>query len=529
MEQLIIIKTNKAEKIKNFLDQEKQNYKVFNQTKRKKDLFANYEEANDMMIKRGEVYKFRVSRKETEGSEQQKDRPAIYDFEVPVIVGGKRGKALCDQIKVYNETRLIKKEERLGVLSEKEMKEIGKSTLSRALAVEATRAGLKTLLADCDPGQETSYKWSKRREREPKITAQVFSDFATAYQAAQKGKYDLLIIDGPAMISAMTKEIAQQSDYIIQPVKPYLDDLEPAVVDYNSLVKAGIKKDKLILALNQVLNTNSEKDARDYLATTPYKVLKNSLPERVSYGLAQNEGWAITEILHPSLKTKTEKFLEELINTAPTTGSDNLKREEVSRKDSPAAEPKLVAKKNNSYSITKRTRPLTTKISPVSYDLLVKIAYQKRRKMVEILEEGIELEKFNHFQGKASKKEYKVQQQSEQRVKKDQYEERENEQEEVVESSPVESSNNTCPSRKIIDNEIYESRITEPSFGRRDGRYLTRTNRTVYFGTKVTPEFDEAIRRLAHEQDKLITEMLEEFLAAYLEQQKKSSPTRKKS
>jgi hypothetical protein len=45
MEQLIIIKTNNPKKIKNFLDQEKQNYKVFNQTQRKKDLFANYEEA----------------------------------------------------------------------------------------------------------------------------------------------------------------------------------------------------------------------------------------------------------------------------------------------------------------------------------------------------------------------------------------------------------------------------------------------------------------------------------------------------
>jgi hypothetical protein len=45
MEKLIIIKTNIAEKIRLFLDQEKQNYKVFNQTKRKKDLFANYKEA----------------------------------------------------------------------------------------------------------------------------------------------------------------------------------------------------------------------------------------------------------------------------------------------------------------------------------------------------------------------------------------------------------------------------------------------------------------------------------------------------
>ena len=45
MTQLIIIKTTNAKKIRTFLDQEKQNYKVFNQIKRKKDLFANYSEA----------------------------------------------------------------------------------------------------------------------------------------------------------------------------------------------------------------------------------------------------------------------------------------------------------------------------------------------------------------------------------------------------------------------------------------------------------------------------------------------------
>src|SRR4051794_1466242 len=98
------------------------------------------------MIRRGEVYKFRVSRKEIEGTEQQKNRPAViistnrlnkknirfvavpitskklermYDFEVPVIAGGKRGKALCDQVRVYNETKLIKKAGRIGILSEK--------------------------------------------------------------------------------------------------------------------------------------------------------------------------------------------------------------------------------------------------------------------------------------------------------------------------------------------------------------------------------------------------------------------------
>jgi hypothetical protein len=44
-QKLIIIKTTNAERIRHFLDQEKENYKVFNQTQRKKDLFANYGEA----------------------------------------------------------------------------------------------------------------------------------------------------------------------------------------------------------------------------------------------------------------------------------------------------------------------------------------------------------------------------------------------------------------------------------------------------------------------------------------------------
>jgi hypothetical protein len=64
------------------------------------------------------------------------------------------------------------------------------------------------------------------------------------------------------------------------------------------------------------------------------------------------------------------------------------------------------------------------------------------------------------------------------------------------------------------------NKLTTPNFDTVDGRYLTRTNRTVHFATKVTPEFNQAIRRLAHEKRKLITEMLEEFLNAYFKLEK---------
>jgi hypothetical protein len=88
----------------------------------------------------------------------------------------------------------------------------------------------------------------------------------------------------------MTYEIAQAADYLIQPVNPYLDDLEPAVIDFNSLVEAGINSKKFIFILNRVMSANSEKDARDYLGNTDYHVLENSLPDRLTYAQVQNEG-----------------------------------------------------------------------------------------------------------------------------------------------------------------------------------------------------------------------------------------------
>jgi len=71
MEQLIIIRTNKAEKIKLFLDQEKANYKVFNETKRKKDLFANYDLATKDKEREKEIAL--LDRAQEEDDEENKD------------------------------------------------------------------------------------------------------------------------------------------------------------------------------------------------------------------------------------------------------------------------------------------------------------------------------------------------------------------------------------------------------------------------------------------------------------------------
>jgi hypothetical protein len=57
--------------------------------------------------------------------------------------------------------------------------------------------------------------------------------------------------------------------------------------------------------------------------------------------------------------------------------------------------------------------------------------------------------------------------------------------------------------------------------GRLDGRTMRRSNRTVQFATRVSPEFDERIRQIALRDGMLLVEVLEHALEAY-EQRKRS-------
>src|SRR4051794_39145975 len=98
-----------------------------------------------------EVYMFRVSPKDTEGTEAMKTRPGIvvsveglnkwnkrcimvpattkkadlakiYPFEVKVMIEGQKGKAMIDQTKTYSLGRIIGLS--MGKITEKEMDEI---------------------------------------------------------------------------------------------------------------------------------------------------------------------------------------------------------------------------------------------------------------------------------------------------------------------------------------------------------------------------------------------------------------------
>ena len=71
----------------------------------------------------------------------------------------------------------------------------------------------------------------------PLINCQVFAYFE---KKLLKFDYDYLIIDGPAKISKESLEIAKVANLVIQPVRPSLDDLNPAIREFNSLFNVQI-------------------------------------------------------------------------------------------------------------------------------------------------------------------------------------------------------------------------------------------------------------------------------------------------
>ena len=192
---------------------------------------------------------------------------------------------------------------------------VGKSTLARALAREAVASDLNVKIADLDTDQATIIDWHKTRTQKdirPVISVELFRTAAAAIKAGVR--YDLLVIDGPAMASAGTTEIARLAHLIVQPTGSGLDDLRPAIRVFHGLVKAGIPVSKLIFALNHIGTEPEAEAARAYIEEAGYDVLPGYLPERPAYRIAQNEGLAITETRFASLKKQADTLIQALID-----------------------------------------------------------------------------------------------------------------------------------------------------------------------------------------------------------------------
>ena len=108
-------------------------------------------------------------------------------------------------------------------------------------------------------------------------------------------------------------EIARMANLVIQPVRPSLDDLNPAIREFNSLLKVGIKKNKLAFVINAVNSEAEEKAARDYLAQTDYYICPIFLPDKISYREVQNQGLSIAEVKYKRLSKQVKELVKSIL------------------------------------------------------------------------------------------------------------------------------------------------------------------------------------------------------------------------
>lgn len=198
---------------------------------------------------------------------------------------------------------------------------VGKSTLARIIAVEATKGGLHTKIADLDTQQTTCVNWTARRAEngiKPHIRVEPFKFVDTALKDAEN--FDVFIFDGAPHSSRETLHACLASDMIIIPTSEGLDDLQPSVVLANNLLKKRITADKVAFALCIVSDSIREiKSAREYLGQTPYNILDGEIPFRAAFKTAMDQGKAITETQFATLRKKADAMAQNIINAVAAT------------------------------------------------------------------------------------------------------------------------------------------------------------------------------------------------------------------
>lgn len=192
---------------------------------------------------------------------------------------------------------------------------VGKSSISRTLAVEFTRSGWNVLLADIDSSQITSNRWAEKRRNvagiEPQIKTEVFGMAALAIEKA--AEYDLTIIDGAPHSTVGTLDAAKASGLVIIPTGSSMDDLEPSILLAGELAKT-LNSEKIVFVLYKTTSDAQERESRETLEQYGFSVLPGSIPVKTGYIEAFDNGFCATETKYKKLNDRAKSMVQGIGN-----------------------------------------------------------------------------------------------------------------------------------------------------------------------------------------------------------------------
>jgi chromosome partitioning protein len=201
---------------------------------------------------------------------------------------------------------------------------VGKSTLSRSLAVVGMDVGLRVMLADLDPQQRTLLRWANARSQhgvEPAVEVAAFDHPEDALGSGRET--DLLVLDLPGQLNDSFAGVAANAQLVVQPTSPSIDDLHPGVLVFQALRRVHIPRERLAFALCRVLADKEAEATRNFLQEQGYTVLRNALHERAAYREALNLGRALSETRQATLNASAREMMLDLLERALTASTAN--------------------------------------------------------------------------------------------------------------------------------------------------------------------------------------------------------------
>ena len=192
---------------------------------------------------------------------------------------------------------------------------VTKSTLARAVAVAFAENDWSVHIADMDWQQQTSCKWSARRD-DKKILPSISASSHRRVESALKTEsaYHLLIIDGRPASDQDSIVLAKKSSLIVLPTGTSLDDLEPQLNLANDLKMNGIAVNKILFVVNKSATDSEANNAIETIKAWEFNVSVNPIPFKAGYSSAQDQRLSITETRFSTLNLVSVKAIQDIVD-----------------------------------------------------------------------------------------------------------------------------------------------------------------------------------------------------------------------
>ena len=103
----------------------------------------------------------------------------------------------------------------------------GKSTLAAQLTIAARHENKRTLIIDCDVGQNSIHEWAStlREDPLPEVRTGTYENIERQLKEAQAEGFNFIMVDAPPKGGQFAARIASLVDHILIPVRASTFDL----------------------------------------------------------------------------------------------------------------------------------------------------------------------------------------------------------------------------------------------------------------------------------------------------------------